>query len=320
MKIAYSLKAKKEVTGETIKSYRVQRNVSENGMTYICDRYGSYKDFKCPSCGIELSCKNFGGKGKRGIFFQRSSDTIYHAPDCNYADKEENKKSLENEYVLLKRTVEAGDEINIIPLVQNNNENRNNLGTGSIEPTVDNSNRHLYQHSTTNVENKTSNISALKNIVRLYHDKCVNNEKVIVNLGNEKITLNEFFINLDNGVRPIVELIKREGNYLRIFYSNPTVEISDKKFVVIKHKHYNVIPPFRTTVNAVKKAHHLPPILEYEDQEKCPTVYFRGFVVDKETKSGYKIPNNNKELDWVEYLFSFKPYNTNYYNDLYIET
>lgn len=168
-------------------------------------------------------------------------------------------------------TVIAREEINIIVLPQSVNDSMEKWsGGGESEPKIDGANPLLYRKQRVSERNSLSNIAAMANIIRIYEDQTIDNEKVNLRLtDDERLTLQEFFVDLEKDSSAVDAM-----NKLRIFVSRPVVRASGK-FIVMQHQRNNAFPPFRTTKEADGKWYGIRDLIEVMDTRIRPTVYFK---------------------------------------------
>lgn len=254
---------------------------------------GELKDrraFECvdKQCKIQLTCTKWEKIDGKRIYFTPTSRNFLHIAGCKASGKEEEiqRSTLETEEAK-KSVIKNG----IIQLKKISDQSKQK-DTSSQLNEINKDTTTSQTKSNSNKEKKTerSSITSIMTLIKLLNDISFDKDKPFIQLpGNESISLNELFVNVD-------DITSIQKNKLRVFYGKVKVSTFNKTALKIDFINSSHAPLLFTNKKLMLDRHYGRQAKKYVDKNKEIYIFFRGYL-----------SNDNK----------WKAYNEEFYKDLY---
>ncbi|MFC9542723.1 hypothetical protein ACFTQ7_23080 [Lysinibacillus sp. NPDC056959] len=255
---------------------------------------GKLKDpraFECTDtkCKIQLTCTKWQEKDGKRIYFTPSSRESLHIAGCKASGEEEEVQLSTFEKEEAKNSVIKNG---IIVLKKISDQSKKKDASSTLNETKNDTTYTTQSGNNTNKAKRSerSNITSIMTLINLLNDPSFDKDKPFIQLPeNEKISLNELFVSVDD-----VTLIQKDK--IRVFYGK--VKVSTYKDTALKIDFVNSsnLPFLFTNKKLMLDRHYGKQAKKCVDKDKEIYVFFRGYL-----------SSDNK----------WKPYNEEFFKDLY---
>lgn len=269
VKMAFSLELKQNLSAKEAHAKSLQTKLNNP------------KAFRCADkdCGIRLTCTNWKLKNKKRLFFTPSSKENLHIAGCKESGEDEERQRSSLEIKNAKQTISKNGLINLKRISETKTVKRDN----SNEKTVLREDRIKLQHvtnsnSSMNKRSEGSHITSILSFIEMYQDTSFdNNQKTLKISRVEYLSLNEFFVNIDE-----VDNIPKKQ--LRIYYGEAKLETHNNSMLKISFCNLASLPPVFTNKTQIFNVYYGKHAKKYIDTNIKVIVYFRGNLDDNKNK------------------------------------
>lgn len=225
----------------------------------------SSKNFRCPECGVGLTCTNWDREGTHN-YFRISDNSQYHESDCMYASTQELKEAEAYDYKISKKEIIKSGKI----VMLEESQTTERKSESSNEVSLNQKNKTTRNRGNKSDRNENTRRYSLRIFVGLYNDSDVDNNKIIEVKGKD-ITLVDLFVDTTSG-----KIVRGET---RIYYGTAHITKSKRNVgqIVIKFSD-GKYPDIYTNFGALSKQHKNINLDKYVDSTKEIIVYVRGSV------------------------------------------
>ncbi|SNV87788.1 hypothetical protein [Clostridium cochlearium] len=259
---AYSLELNRSISAKQASDFSI------NG------RLHDKRAFQCsdPNCRINMTCTNWNKKGIR-YFFTPSSQEELHVIGCSELSEEEVKEQEKLESDLAKKSIKKNGLIRMTKSVGKAKSNdKINLTT---ELTNEQTNRTTSSKS--KVKNEARHVYPIASFVNLFEDTELDKDSQIIVIENEKISLNELFLESKNNFVPY--------NRTRIIYGEAVIRTAEFGDNMLEIEFINSkLPKIYSNIKSVSKNKSTSQLKKFLDTNKKVVVYYRGKLIKNGTK------------------------------------
>ncbi|MBD8006838.1 hypothetical protein [Bacillus norwichensis] len=257
-------------------SLELDRNISAKQASdfSIKGRLHDRRAFQCsnPNCRINMTCTNWNKKGIR-YFFTPSSQDELHVIGCSELSEKEVKEQEKLESDLAKESIQKNGLIKMTKSVGKAKSNdKTNLTTefpsGQTNRTT---------NSNSKMKSESRHVYPIASFVNLFEDPELDKDSQIIAIENEKISLNELFLESKNNFVPY--------NCTRIIYGEAvirTAEIGDNMLEIefINSK----LPKIYSNIKSVSENKSTSELKKFLNTNQKVVVYYRGKLIKNGTK------------------------------------
>lgn len=257
-------------------SLELDRNISAKQASdfSIKGRLHDRRAFQCsnPNCRINMTCTNWNKKGIR-YFFTPSSQDELHVIGCSELSEKEVKEQEKLESDLAKESIQKNGLIKMTKSVGKAKSNdKTNL---TAEFPSGQTNRTT--NSNSKMKSESRHVYPIASFVNLFEDPELDKDSQIIAIENEKISLNELFLESKNNFVPY--------NCTRIIYGEAvirTAEIGDNMLEIefINSK----LPKIYSNIKSVSENKSTSELKKFLNTNQKVVVYYRGKLIKNGTK------------------------------------
>lgn len=272
---AYSLELNRSISAKQASDFSIKGRLHDK------------RAFRCsdPNCQITMTCTNWNKKGVR-YFFTPSSQEELHVIGCGELSKEEIKEQEKLESNLAKDSIRKNGLIRMTKSVGKAKSNdKANLITDL--PNVPNTQG---ANPTGKVKSEARHVYPIASFINLFEDTELDKNSQTIAIGNEKISLNELFLESTNNFVPY--------NRIRIIYGEAIIRTAEFGDNMLEIEFVNSkLPKIYSNIKSVSKNKSTSELKNFLDTNKKVVVYYRGKLIENGTK--------------------FKPFNDSVFKDIY---
>ncbi len=257
-------------------SLELNRNISAKQASNfsIKGRLHDRRAFQCsnPNCQINMTCTNWNKKGIR-YFFTPSSQDELHVIGCSELSEEEIKEQEKLESNLAKESIQKNGLIKMTKSIGKAKSNdKTNLKTEfSSEETNQTTN------SNNKVKSEARHVYPIASFINLFEDPGLDKDSQIIAIENEKISLNELFLESKNNFVPY--------DCTRIIYGEALIRTAKFGDNMLEIEFINSkLPKIFSNIKSVSENKSTSDLKKFLDTNKKVVVYYRGKLIKNGTK------------------------------------